>query len=638
MTRRDPSLRLLRLIVTKGGKHAYDETFHAGINVIRSEGNSRGKSTIADLIFFSLGGVLTQWKAEAALCDQTFAEVELNGAVMTLRREIDTKSQMIPMWVFFGSFEQSGTKDEWLRLPYMRAGDRESFSQLLFRALGIPEVPTQDANITMHQLLRLMYVDQLTPVNTIFRMEERERDSPYRRQAIGDLLCGVFDERIYPRQIQERQLTRQYDETAGQHSALLRVLRRVDGNLDFSDLLSKYRQIEEARRTTLQEIEELRASRYTSSKDDGAPDSIVLESMRKALDAAGRDIATKQQLLDQASLAIEDADLLIQDIDKNLLQISQSQATAQALGQIRFPLCPSCLTPIEEAADGHRCHLCKSELDPKHDLTRYARLRNELEMQRKESLELQRKRRDEHSNLQQELIGLKKLRERMSEELLSQSRHYLTEADAKIDSLMRSIGYLDRELIDIERERRLADELTQLADLKEKLNLGLAKLRYNILEWTSERDRRQSAIYQSIARITAEILNQDIKSDLEPVSPEGVSFDFNKNEIVINGKRGYSASTLTVIKNAFHLALLFASCADARMKYPKFLLIDNVEDKGMTAERSHNFQRVVQSISDSVEIEHQIIFTTSMVDPSLDGPPYAVGPKYNATLMSLRMG
>jgi hypothetical protein len=74
MTRRDPSLRLLRLVVTKSGKSVYDETFHPGINMIRSEGNSRGKSTIADLIFFSLGD-LAEWKVEAGTCDQTFAEV-----------------------------------------------------------------------------------------------------------------------------------------------------------------------------------------------------------------------------------------------------------------------------------------------------------------------------------------------------------------------------------------------------------------------------------------------------------------------------------------------------------------------------------------------------------------------------------
>ena len=234
MIRRDPSMRLIRLVVTKSGKGAYDETFHPGVNMIRSEGNSRGKSTIADLIFFALGGDLTEWKDEAGSCDQTVAEVALNGSIVTLRRDISKSSTQVPMWIFFGTLSEAENSavEGWSKLPYGRYGDREGFSQVLFRALGIPEVPSDDANITMHQLLRLMYVDQMTPVNAIFRMEER--DAPNRRQAVGDLLCGVLDDRIYPSQIRARQLDREYAEITSQFTGLMRVLRKVDEGLDFS--------------------------------------------------------------------------------------------------------------------------------------------------------------------------------------------------------------------------------------------------------------------------------------------------------------------------------------------------------------------------------------------------------------------
>ncbi|MBY3368474.1 hypothetical protein [Rhizobium laguerreae] len=100
----------------------------------------------------------------------------------------------------------------------VRFGDRLGFSQVLFTALTMPEVPSDDANITTHQLLRLMYVDQMTPVNKIFRMEEK--DAPNRRQAVGDLLCGVLDARIYPSQIKARQLEREYSEATSRLSAL----------------------------------------------------------------------------------------------------------------------------------------------------------------------------------------------------------------------------------------------------------------------------------------------------------------------------------------------------------------------------------------------------------------------------------
>ncbi|MBY3595039.1 hypothetical protein [Rhizobium bangladeshense] len=634
MTRRDPSLLLRRLVVMKGGQAAYDESFHVGVNIIRSDGNSRGKSTISDLIFFSLGGDLEQWKDEAALCDLTLAEVSLNGAVLTLRREIISGKQQLPMWIFFGPFDEANKNavEGWSRYPYARFQDREGFSQVLFRAMGMPEVPSDDANITMHQLLRLMYVDQMTPVNAIFRMEER--DAPNRRQAVGDLLCGVLDDRIYPSQIRARQLEREYADVSGQFSGLLKVLRRVDGDLDFSDLLSREAEVLETRRKALAEIDQLRSSRYETNT---LADADTIGALTRDLDRISRDVVAVQREHDQLSLSIEDSDLLIADIERNLLQIEQSQATGRIFGSLVFSFCPSCMTPIRASSDEHHCHLCKTGLDDEYERSRYVRIRNELEMQLKESRSLQHERLFRKSTLDERLGSIKLMRNIISEEVLSRSRHFLTEADARIDELTRAVGYHDRELVDIERERRLAAEVTELSSRKEKLNSAIRELHSNIDMWIGQRETRQASIYRLISTFTAEILNEDLPSDIEPVTEEGVRFNFSDNEVVINNKRGYSASSLTIIKNAFHLAILFASCADGRMKYPRFVLLDNIEDKGMTVDRSHNFQRLILTFSEKIDVEHQIIFTTSMPDDALENPKYTVGRKFTEDAKSLNV-
>jgi hypothetical protein len=72
---------------------------------------------------------------------------------------------------------------------------------------------------------------------------------------------------------------------------------------------------------------------------------------------------------------------------------------------------------------------------------------------------------------------------------------------------------------------------------------------------------------------------------------------------------------------------VLAACYDSEFWHPKFLLMDNVEDKGMEMERSHNFQRIIIEESKNA-FPHQIIFTTSMLDPKLEGSTYTVGPKY----------
>lgn len=143
---------------------------HTGVNIIRGE-NGSGKSTIADFIFYVLGGEFDNWKPVAANCDEVQAEIGTTSDVITAKRAIG-KAQT-PAMVFFGTFEEAAAQglDGWQSYPIRRtAGGNESFSQIMFRASGTPEAQSQGAaNITMNQLLRLLYADQRTPASFLFR-------------------------------------------------------------------------------------------------------------------------------------------------------------------------------------------------------------------------------------------------------------------------------------------------------------------------------------------------------------------------------------------------------------------------------------------------------------------------------------
>lgn len=83
------NLFLRRLYIqTKEGKVAYDETFHKGVNIIRGD-NSSGKSTITHFIFFALGGAFSDFVPEARKCMLVCAEVEMNQAVITIKRYVE---------------------------------------------------------------------------------------------------------------------------------------------------------------------------------------------------------------------------------------------------------------------------------------------------------------------------------------------------------------------------------------------------------------------------------------------------------------------------------------------------------------------------------------------------------------------
>lgn len=635
MTRSDPTFWITKMVVSKGGQRVYDEAFHLGVNIIRGA-NSTGKSTIADLIFYGMGGDVTTWKDEAGSCDSVYVETIMNGTPITLRRDITQQGQQ-PMWVFIGDFETASRSATagWQRYPYRRFSDRESFTQRLFRILDLPEVPGDaGANITMHQLLRLMYVDQMTPVDRIFRLEQP--DSLLRRQAVGDLLCGVLDTRIYPAQLELREREREYENADRQLSALYRVLDQVENAPTVEMTDAAVSNLSRERDQLLAQIEELKSRRFESAAVNAEGTRIVNE-LKTGLDKVNRDIAEQQLEISQLELAIEDGSTLIREIERSLEQLKEGQATSEILGPLSFSFCPSCYSQLSGAGSAGVCPLCKTTIDPGADRVRYLRIRNELEIQLKESRTLLHDRTARLGKAQSMLAGLRRVRERLSTEYLSLVRHHVSDADIQIDRLTARLGYVDRELIELDRQRRLAEKLQALSEEKARLNAEIASLREKIATWTGAKERRQEAAYRLIQERTAHILSLDLQSEAEFTKDSEVYFNFAEDRISVAGKIGYSASSLTVIRNAFHLALLWASTVDREFKYPRFLLIDNIEDKGMTPERSRNLQKQIVYISEEIPTEHQIIFTTSMVDPELDKSDLVVGDHYTFENKSLKM-
>ena len=70
---------------------------------------------------------------------------------------------------------------------------------------------------------------------------------------------------------------------------------------------------------------------------------------------------------------------------------------------------------------------------------------------------------------------------------------------------------------------------------------------------------------------------------------------------------------------------------------PRLVILDNVEDKGMEPERSHNFRRLVRELSETAEAEHQIILFTSMIAPEFEKEPaLLIGPRYTHQNKTLR--
>ena len=90
----------------------------------------------------------------------------------------------------------------------------------------MPEVRNElSGNVTVHQILRLLYADQLSPIDELFRAERF--DSALLRDTVGRLLCGAYDMRLYENELRLRELDKELEGISGELKSLFAVIGRT---------------------------------------------------------------------------------------------------------------------------------------------------------------------------------------------------------------------------------------------------------------------------------------------------------------------------------------------------------------------------------------------------------------------------
>ena len=629
MTSNPSTFFVNRFIVVKGSKPVYDEVFQRGVNIIRGA-NSVGKSTIMDFLFNCLGGDIPEdrWNEEAQTCDAVFAEVELNGHVLTIHRLVQPGKKP-PMSFFDGSYEQFLTAKTAAVLQSYginRTDEKLSFSQQLFELLGWPHNQTDDfSNLTIHQILRLIYVDQGTAVNKILRAEHSTFDKPSMRQAIGDFLLGLDDLGIYAL---KQQLTKSESEFAkidGQLDSIYKYISPSEGVLRVAALNTAIVNAD-------MELQGLLAQRDTLLT---RPDESTLDTVLKAkAEQASQQIAELTKDIDiQTSKQAErvneivESELFIAAIESRIKALKESRTAYDFFGEVRFKFCPSCLSPLSESGK-EQCHLCKTELDKNSREASYLAALNELAFQKKESTKVVvelRTRLSEHAHyLSSRQRELQTTRSNHVTALRMTSDHVF-----KLNELSVKIGAIEERIKNYETKAELVGAVEGLIEKKQSLNATMLELNEQIKTSKAKTSSRRESIESNLSEKTVELLKKDGGFEAAFNVAQTVLFDFGKDFMLVDGRSKFSASSETILKNSFHLAILLESLEDDSMRYPRLLLLDNTEDKGMGPDRSQNFQRVlVEALAERDDKPYQVIMTTSMVDPQLDKSNLCVGPHY----------
>lgn len=612
MIRFDPCLIVRRLVVKRGVHVAYDEQFHVGVNVVRGD-NSSGKSTILNFIFFGLGGDLSKldWSGHALLCDHVWLEVELNGNPAVLRRKIDSSSQS-EMEIFGGRYAAAveAPIESWFRYSYSRSQNKESFSQALFRLLGMPDVAVEGtSSITIHQVLRLLYADQLSPTDSLFRFEGYDPENL--REAVGNLLCGAFDTAIY----ESQQLRRAKDRELQDVSAELRSIFKVVGgeeSLGLGWISQKRASLLADRERLLQAISEKEELFYSSA----ASDRLTLTQQKEIYNAVQKlqqELAEAQEALSGIEFEISDSQSFIESLKRKVEALRDARLAAEVVPDVHFATCPACYADVLEAEEqGYSCHLCKTPIDPDRARDRVTGIINELSIQIKQSERLQGIRGERLKTQAAKVDSLKAAWTIKSRELAAITARPTSKVREEIRELHRQLGYLDKSIEDVEAQVKLANKIGDLSARRESLDIGIKDLDSRILALKRSQTDRLRIARTAIERETIAILKGDLKRQDSFVDPKTVDFSFGKNTITVDDHTYFSASSRVVLKTAFLVGFLAAALKDPQFRHPRFLMIDITEDKGMEQARSHNFQKQVIEISAASGVEHQVILATAM--------------------------
>jgi len=629
-------LKLNKLLVSKEGVSVYSEEFHNGINIIRGH-NSTGKSTVSNFIFYVLGGEFVDWLHEAASCDYVVAEIEVNEVIVTIKREIEN-TQRRPMSIYFGNITNALASNisGWNIYPYNKTDKTESFSQILFKALEFPEISTENQeSITLNQILRLLYIDQLSSLDSLMRNEDF--DSPLIRSAIGNLLLGTYDDALLKLQMQLRKKDKDLNDLKKQVSALEDVFD--NSPFDFnSDLIQKDIDSKRAQlKNVINSLKEPETISLSVNKNDTRNEIIDLRK-KLTLYKSRYDVSLNE--ISKAKSSIIDNNEFIGVLNSKLLAISDSLNSRDILGNFPLLYCPVCLEKLDEVIEDNHCKLCKKEIKNDIGRSKLLRMKLEVEMQIKESTDILKAKEEKLESLMASIKDTErelKNAQYSYDVFINQTR---SSVDNKYDKLLEQKGKLFADIEFSEKQLQLVslygEYKTQLFAVKSaKDRLSDAIERHSALQW-----KKSSTAYSTIQKYALELLKGDGAYEEKFQDGRKVSINFSKNSFYLDDRNRFSASSLVLLKNCVRFAIFFASVELDYFRYPRFILCDNIEDKGMEEARSKNFQKNIAFIANSNEFKDknfQIIMTTSMIADELNIKDYTIGKFYGDKGKSLEL-
>jgi len=563
----------------------------------------------------------------------------MNGATFTIKRDILKNSDGVvnvksAMYIYWGELDESlnPPKDNhWQKFEY-NTGKKKSFSNVIFENINVPIVKG-DNNITIHQLLRLLYIDQESPTSSLFYYEQF--DSQITRETVSDLLLGVYNQELYEKKKRLIHATKEFDGIKSELKATKQF---------FSDLLTlnpnHIRTTIDNKRKEIYEIEEKIISIRNNKEEVIYDEDSKLEFQYLAEQSITQrnTVNELKEAIKRLEYEIEDSEYFIENLREKIKALKNSILTRDFLGNFPLEYCPECLTKITPTDKSNTCQLCKEEKDDSYGIIQARKMEQEISFQINESISLLELNKREYteltSKLDAELIKLQQLQIRVN----SAMKDVKSFDNEILDKLYTDKGFIEGEILQYQSMLENAELYQKLLTQKNELEKEIRYLKGYIYKTEASHQKLKSQINLQIKKEGVYLLNNDLERQDEFKNANEFYIDYTNNISFLSNKFSkYSASSNFYLKISARFAIFLASLSIDRMRYPRFIFADNMEDKGIELLRAQNLQKIlIERVEKFSSDTYQMIYTTSYITDELDNSGYCVGEYYSKSNPSLK--
>jgi hypothetical protein len=489
----------------------------------------------------------------------------------------------------------------------------------------LPEAQSDGAsNITSHQLMRLLYSDQRTPAPRLFRFESFDKATI--RTAVGDLVCGIRSFGLFEVELKIRELETQFNDLDKKWSSLLNSFPDQIG-VTVAAINAEIKTLEKTAFELTVEIEQVDQTVSDDQNSQFYKDRRLAVTKLKKL---RENLSKTSEALAQNKLEQSELERFIAHLTDSLQLLKSAEEASDILGTIEFAHCPACLKLLPGRGNPDLCKLCGQDLDSEQSASRYNHIRIDLELQIKESKQLLTKELDGAVAAKAHHARFLKEFENATTDFTLKYELSNSPREAFLAERHSRIGRINRELEQLSSSLQRAAELDRLSGEKDKVNKELSTAKETRTALEKAAWRRRSSALKLVSSKAASILQLDDSGAQEEFRvAENVDLSFDDDAILLDSLANFSESSNVFLKNAAVLGLHLAACTDRSFFHPRFVLFDNIEDKGMQTARSHCFQELIVKATTETVLPNQVIFTTSMMNPKLELDDYTIGPYYD---------